>query len=821
MGVKATLLREKTMRVLDGHHHTIVAIFLVLCAVGVASSQSWKPVESPYDTLGHGLSVIAVATGPQGYLYCAASQIIIGDQYDPVTNIYQSTDGGASWTALCTPFQIPTALSLTVLRTGSIIAGCVNSIWRYDYSSRSWTSVFTFQGLPNTSGGGVFLTMVSGADSSVFAATNDYVVFRSTDDGRNWTRVLPDSKFRAFFLASNGHGLVVAANFEGVINFSLDNGDNWTVGSQDTNGISSVAIDATGSIYLGNGNGVERSDDWGTTWISCNNVIGDTIRNTGAKVWSILTSASGTVFVGTGYRGASVGMGIFRSSDKGNTWEHLRLKQLQNKEIRTLCEDSSHAIVAGLGGGVQTDLRDGGLLRSTDGGTSWNQINGHLSTVSGSRLLFNSRGDAILTADYHGVFLAGSNQTGSWTPQNEGLPFGCSSGNGQTISCVVDNGKGTLYAGTGCGLYRASTSVLHWEKVSDSLPVSLVSCLYSDSTGVVLAQTYSKGVFRSADDGMSWLRIDSAFRNGRVNVFAGDKHGHIFAGTESSLFRSDDEGASWRAVNNGLDDSLPRQFHNADSTTNQNLFATAHIYVIASRSEGVVFARGTSLFSEFIPPSGMGDGYEAVTVVDRVYKSTDSGDHWMRAGLDSQAIAAIVIDSEGAIYAGYGFSYLHDRIGGVRYSKNSGSSWDTLNAGLPMRMSNEIVQIKDLEVDPAGKLWAVTTYGLFAFSTATGVSERESGTAIVSMPDAWIVSITPNPVSEELNIRYKLGQETEAKLELYSVLGTRVTSLKGSSFQDAGDHEITASLSNVPAGYYFCRLTTRHNQSVRPVVIVH
>ncbi|TLY31540.1 MAG: hypothetical protein E6K56_04750 [Ignavibacteria bacterium] len=140
--------------------------------------------------------------------------------------------------------------------------------------------------------------------TNLFAGTYYGGVFRTTDNGTNWTAVntgLPDPEI--FSLAASGTKLF-AGTYLGVSR-STDNGTSWT-----PTGVHNIiyALTASGPfVFAGkHSGGVFRSTNNGTSWTSVNTGFSDT------TVYS-LAILSPNLVVGT-YIGA------FRSANNGASW---------------------------------------------------------------------------------------------------------------------------------------------------------------------------------------------------------------------------------------------------------------------------------------------------------------------------------------------------------------------------------------------------------------------------------------------------------------------------------------------------------------------
>ena len=116
--------------------------------------------------------------------------------------------------------------------------------------------------------GGTVNSLAINSNGEIFAGTVFGGVFRSSDNGGNWSAIntgLTDTRVRA--LAINSNGEIFAGTNGGGIFRSTDNGDNWSAintGLTTTN-VSALAINSSGAIFAG-GDGVFRSSDNGDNW---------------------------------------------------------------------------------------------------------------------------------------------------------------------------------------------------------------------------------------------------------------------------------------------------------------------------------------------------------------------------------------------------------------------------------------------------------------------------------------------------------------------------------------------------------------------------
>lgn len=85
--------------------------------------------------------------------------------------------------------------------------------------------------------------------------------------------------------------------------------------------------------------------------------------------------------------------------------------------------------------------------------------------------------------------------------------------------------------------------------------------------------------------------------------------------------------------------------------------------------------------------------------------------------------------------------------------------------------------------------------------------------------DAPALSVAPNPARGSARLRYTLDAPGPARLTLYDALG-RTVAVLADALHAAGEHEVTADLTGLPAGMYLARLETRHGTAVQPLTVV-
>jgi ligand-binding sensor domain-containing protein len=281
---------------------------------------------------------------------------------------------------------------------------------------------------------------------------------------------------------------------------------------------------------------------------------------------------------------------------------------------------------------------------------------------------------------------------------------------------------------------------------------------------IVFAGTWD-GLYKSANRGQSWARVDSGWTYPQVSAIAFDpvRGDVIYVGTKGSgIFKSIDNGETWRSKNQGLDDytiwsiatdpqnsdtvfagcdiGIYRTYDGAESTWTRVHWAQRSALAIDPKNSRNIFAgrqyndlhksidRGDSWIlgcSQGITTGGPESRLQWVVVdIDDsqmlyvgsntvgFYKSTNSAGSWQafNAGLDNRNIRVIVQDPARA-------SMLHvATANGVFISDDAGGSWEAMNTGL----SEDDLDVRALAIDPAQPeiLYAGTwDSGVFVWAT--------------------------------------------------------------------------------------------------------
>jgi photosystem II stability/assembly factor-like uncharacterized protein len=247
------------------------------------------------------------------------------------------------------------------------------------------------------------------------------------------------------------------------------------------------------------------------------------------------------VWVGTGEswtrNSVSIGNGIYRSTDAGETWVYAGLPESERISKIIVDPRSSATVYACVPGKLWSDSADRGLYKTTDAGQSWQLVlkGTNLSTGCGSVALDPSNPDVLLAS--------------LWDFRRQGWTFR-SGGNGPK-------------AVSGSGLFRSTDAGKTWTeqtpKSNQGLPpkpYGRIALAYAPSdarTVYAFVESTDSALLISHDGGVSWDKGDkSQWMVWRpfyfANVVVDPKNAQRVYKTDGTLILSEDGGKSFSSI---------------------------------------------------------------------------------------------------------------------------------------------------------------------------------------------------------------------------------------------------------------------------------
>ena len=287
-----------------------------------------------YQSVNGGGSWTQVETGTAGPVAVAPTTVYVGGSVDGVgSGVEKSTDGGASFVPASSGLGVlpVNALAVSAQNPSTLYAGSFNGVFVSGNAAATWSAASNGLSLMPVS----VLAIDPTAPTTLYAGTglpgqSGDGIYKSVDGGASWSSTdlagltvfsgLPPQEITALAVDPATPSTVYAGDDLGDVFVSTNGGTSW---AQSDNGIATgsvvVAIqidpNAPGTVYAALDFGVFKSTDGGSSWQAAGTT--GLPANAGAVGLSVL-GLSPTVLAL-----ATVQSGVFLSSDGGNSWQPL------------------------------------------------------------------------------------------------------------------------------------------------------------------------------------------------------------------------------------------------------------------------------------------------------------------------------------------------------------------------------------------------------------------------------------------------------------------------------------------------------------------
>ena len=253
--------------------------------------------------------------------------------------------------------------------------------------------------------------------------------------------------------------------------------------------------------------------------------------------------------------------GVYRTDDGGLTWRHLA----------SYPSDYAHSVQVHQGDAeiVYVGSEPSAIFRSTDGGETWEECAGFRAMPESNEWSFHDSPtrsshvrDLRIAPDDPDRLYAGIEVGGIIRSHDGGKSWQQSRGTDPDIHLVNPSvaAPNIVYAATAGGPYRSDDQGQNWELIDNGLQrhytVNIAAA--PDDADLVLTTVSNdqrrKGAqfYRSTNGGRSWELIESVGSDDDMVVaidWDSDHPRRVYAGTESGkVFRSEDHGESWELI---------------------------------------------------------------------------------------------------------------------------------------------------------------------------------------------------------------------------------------------------------------------------------
>ncbi len=325
--------------------------------------------------------------------------------------------------------------------------------------TKTTTSTFTPTNVPTNvwatngpSGGAISIIEIERTNpTTIFAGLCGKGLYKSTDNGLSWNKL--EFNFNGNCISGLAVNPITTTTVFAIANNSLyksiDGGEKWMnikdIVISKTGPLYSLVIDpkTPTTIYSYTNSKAYKSINSGVDWYEINNGIPDNISSIDSLAIDPLTPT--TLYIGgTFYCCGSAGSDgiLLKSTNGGGEWHELNYDFHNDNKI-SIAIDSKHPTTIYVG-------TFSGIYKSTNGGDSWVIVNTGLTSTYIDTLEIDPLNPATLYAGtQNGGVNKSTNGGGNWFPINNGFPP-----EEDIFSLAIDPiTPSTLYAGTDEGVY--------------------------------------------------------------------------------------------------------------------------------------------------------------------------------------------------------------------------------------------------------------------------------------------------------------------------------------------------------------------------------
>lgn len=356
---------------------------------------------------GRAVSQLQLSAASPSTLYAAVNPIAATPS-GPVSveAVYKSTDAGVSWQATVSGLPLGQPLN----HAGFLLANNAPDILLYGSSPelfRSGNGASSWAEAENgISGMGMDALAFDSTSSTIYAgATNNGGLWKSSDQGNSWTKLLGDSIFAVAVDPHNSLHLL-ASDFQQFLLQSTNGGSTWQQVATPIAIIQSIAFSPTQSglvLACSPNGGIARSTDNAVTW---------TVSNSGLQT----TACRKIAFDSAGNIVAATPSGIYRSANAGSTWTLKKAATDQFGFFTTAIDPTNPQIIFA--------ADDNFYLKSTDGGTTWTTLAPGFIATADPAIAIDPFSHTTVYVSSFGSNVAVSTDSGlTWAPVSNGLGF--------------------------------------------------------------------------------------------------------------------------------------------------------------------------------------------------------------------------------------------------------------------------------------------------------------------------------------------------------------------------------------------------------------
>ena len=717
--------------------------------------QSWASIFDNQNTSSIG--ALAIDPVNSNILYCGTGEANSLRSHYPGTGVYKSTNSGGNWTFIGLPnsYNIG-SIAINPLNTQEVYVAVLGAtrrknpdrgLYKSTDSGLNWTKVLYI----SDSVGVVDVTLDPSNPNKVFAAAwerlrrEDYIkyggiksgLFLSSNSGTNWSQV------------SNGF----PNNDPTLGRISID------ISRNNPNIIYALLSDASGYSK-----GLYKSTDGGNVW-SVKNYSAAPSSNYAwfNRICKVNPSNPDIVYCG--------GLDMQFSVNGGTSFSYSGESHVDQHAVAFALSNPNYVVLG----------NDGGIDWSNNGGTTWNEsLTLPITQFYAGDINYQNPSDIFGGAQDNGCIRT-SNGGMNWFEENGGDGFYTLYDYQNPLRIYAESQNGYMVRSTNGGAsFLSGTSGLDLTYTNWSTPYIM------DKSNPLTMYCGTYKIYKSTNGMASWTAISPDMAKahvanlGTVTTLDVSKSNPnvLYCGTDdANVWVTTNGGTNWTLINSGL----------------PNRWVTR--IVIHPDSANICYV---SL-----------SGYKIDTTGAHIFKTTNYGLNWISksGNLPNAPINDIIIDPRKYSNLYIGTDY------GVMVSTNDGVNWEILGGGLP-----SYVPVHDLTFHlPTLKLVA-WTHGRSALSLTlppiTSIVQTGEIVYTFNLNECY-----PNPFNSQTVIKFSLPKTTSLIISVFDAAGKKVSVLT-EGIKSKGEYKISWDAGNLSSGIYFINLNTKeYSKTIKALLL--
>ncbi len=636
----------------------------------------------------------------------------------------------------------------------------------------------------STAGGTNYSVEIRDA-STIFVGSSSSTLGRllvSKDYGTTWTNVtdsasgLGSSVYAIRFLDANVGYLISIGLWK-----TTNGGDNWVPKSTGLDGIlyDVKCYDANTVYTLGQRGIVFKSTDAGESW-NGTTVTTEYLRS---------ISFDGSNLIVSGDNGT-----IAKSTDDGanytDKFEFVTQELL--REVEFIDANTGYAC----GGSTTTADSLGFLLKTTDGGVTWNMMPKNFTFQAYS---FTMPSPTVWYVGTGNNKIFKTTDAGStWDEQTE--PISGTTHDFYEIAFTdIDNGYAVGASGH---IIKTTDGGANWSELTSPFGTSTIYDMKMFSPSKVIAIGASAKAYMTIDGGTNWDPLDLGIAGTYFSLkFLNDAFGiaSSYSSPSPSLSVTKDSGKTWTPM------SLPSEFD-----------AFASIWGIGIKDTNTIWVSDVNGHIGYTTDGGTSWNIAKSVTANGLYEISIVGDNMWMAGaggaiikgysnptvpVELTSFSANIFD--GKVSLSWQTSTEKNNYGFEIERMQNNSSWQKIGfvKGNGTTTNSQSYSFIDKSVDNgmfSYRLKQIDFDGTYEYSKVVEVN--------FNVPGAFSLAQNyPNPFNPTTMIKYNLPEKANVELKVYDLTGQEVMTLVN-QFQEAGQHFLNFNAAGLSSGVYFYRI---------------